>query len=198
MCCCQIKIWIQISAQATEFLWENHWIALHLSSWICMKWTTDTSFPSPCLSHLHGESLSLAAGTTTDSWFSSAIEMHLNNMPQCLSVQAPVALSSTWPFPLSRTGLCLVLPLLQTGRFSCDPVTPSECCRVSAKLHGSYTGWREAYPPLSLLPLHSTTDSWHMVQLVKVFGKQREKTVSLLPCPLWGRACVLDIVLHTR
>lgn len=28
-----------------------------------MKWTTDTSFPAPYLSHLHGGSLSLAAGT---------------------------------------------------------------------------------------------------------------------------------------
>lgn len=71
----------------------------------------------------------------------------LSNVPQNLSVQGPVG--STWPFPLSRTGLCLVLPLLQNWRFSCDPVTPSGCCHVSAKLHGSYTGWREAHPPLS-------------------------------------------------
>lgn len=34
-CCCQVKVWIQVPAQATEFFisdWENQWIALHLNS----------------------------------------------------------------------------------------------------------------------------------------------------------------------
>lgn len=174
MCCCQVKIWIRISAQATEFLWENHWIALHLSSQSCMKGTTGTSFPSPCLSHLQGESLSLAAGTKQTLVFYVLLK-HISVMCHSidlfrllwqwvlLDLSLWAGQSCVWSFPSCRLGALAVTLSHQVNAVM----------SLQSYMEATQAGERHIHSSLS-------SSAWHHWQLAhetacKSLGKQREK-----------------------